>query len=303
MLPKVKLIRALQSDFLRRRAERSYDAESMAVSARLLEINPEVFTAWNFRREAIVAGADAVDARARPPLADELTLTEKTLKKNPKSYPSWYHRKWTISRMVDEADAREDVAASDATLARELVLVERLLDADDRNFHCWGYRRFVAALAKVPDADELEFTTKKIEANFSNYSAWHHRSAYLPRVHGRGGGGSLGEGGEEEREKREDETENENDAPPPSSSLPPDVLRAEYELVQNAFFTEPEDQSGWMYHRWLLRNTMSTSTSSAGDDAKSDATAIRETLAREAALCRELRCVIYTGSHTTAFAW
>ena len=96
MLPKVKLIRALQSDFLRRRAERSYDAESMAVSARLLEINHEVFTAWNFRREAIVAGADAVDARARPPLADELTLTEKTLKKNPKSYPSWYHRKWTI---------------------------------------------------------------------------------------------------------------------------------------------------------------------------------------------------------------
>lgn len=62
---------------------------------------------------------------------------------------------------------------------------------------------------------QVEFTMSKINSNFSNYSAWHLRSHLLP---------GLGEDLHA-------------------------VAADELELVKSAFFTEPADQSAWMYHR------------------------------------------------------
>jgi Protein prenyltransferase alpha subunit repeat len=55
----------------------------------------------------------------------------------------------------------------------------RLLSLDDRNFHGWAYWRWVVKRANVPADKCLAFTDAKLRENFSNYSAWHARSALL----------------------------------------------------------------------------------------------------------------------------
>lgn len=76
--------------------------------------------------------------------------------------------------------------------------------------------------ANIDPHSELEMALKLIESNFSNYSAWHHRSVFLPKAH----------------EGNKDELKQE--------------LLNEFERVKAAFYTSPEDQSAWFYHRWLV---------------------------------------------------
>lgn len=61
-----------------------------------------------------------------------------------------------------------------------------------------------------------------IEENFSNYSAWHHRSINLDELY-------------------KDDPKKYKEA-----------ILEELDLVKQAFYTEPADQSAWIYHRWLM---------------------------------------------------
>lgn len=60
----------------------------------------------------------------------------------------------------------------------------RLLEVDERNFHAWGYRHFVVQLMGRREEEEEAYTRQRIDANFSNYSAWHTRSALLQKMYG-----------------------------------------------------------------------------------------------------------------------
>ena len=102
-------------------------------------------------------------------LDEELRVVERGLKRNYKSYCAWYHHKWVINMGYSSLD-------------HEFQLLDQFFKADSCNFHGWNYRRFVAKLKNSCDEDELKFTTKKINDNFSKYSSWHNRSALLSHI-------------------------------------------------------------------------------------------------------------------------
>ncbi|KAH7545615.1 hypothetical protein FEM48_Zijuj01G0112200 [Ziziphus jujuba var. spinosa] len=207
---KAQKLRALQTH---------YTKEALEISAKLLEINPESYTAWNYRKFAVeynLAHSNSDTDSIKSILDDELRVVESALRQNFKSYGAWHHRKWVLNKGHSSID-------------HELRLVNRFQKADSRNFHAWNYRRFVAALMSRSEEEELNYTTDMINTNFSNYSAWHNRSVLLSHLL---------------KQKVEGFFPKEK------------VLSEEYELVHQAIFTDPDDQSGWFYYLWLLDQTV-----------------------------------------------
>nr|GLL48145.1 geranylgeranyl transferase type-2 subunit alpha 1-like [Ipomoea trifida] len=222
---KAAKLRSLQTQFIHFHHNKIYDNEALELSAKLLEANPEHYTAWNYRKLAVDRRLNQSETEnnaesIKEILDEELRLVENALRSNYKSYGAWYHRKWVLSKGHSSTD-------------RELRLLAKFQKADSRNFHAWNYRRFITALKNIPDEEELQYTTDMIYDNFSNYSAWHNRSALLIRLL-------------KENVKGYSPKEN--------------VLTEELEFVRNALFTDPDDQSGWFYHLWLLDQTVKLTT-------------------------------------------
>ena len=252
----------------------------------------------------------------------ELKLTAHCLQRNPKAYSTWFHRKWalvyymtgssSISSHSDEQGSRHWTDMK-SILASELELCGQFLQLDERNFHCWNFRRFVVGLLGscggsaistddneahdstatnfsgdwswwVQDGDnevlmmgpqisenacsavgtgkrcdrtmstvnkpsyplstqelekiimnEWDFTTSKIQDNFSNGSAFHYRSKLLPLIL------------------------KFRSSPSSSRHEAISLVRDEWDnILLDAIFTEPDDQTVWFYHRfivaWAMRN-------------------------------------------------
>jgi len=195
------------------RNEKVMTDEALEATEKLLSMNAEYYSMWNYRREIFL---DRIANRPSEELQKmfeyELKFIVTAIQGHPKSYWVWHHRVWVLDHMPSP------------NWEYELHLCNKMLDLDTRNFHCWDFRRLVLKkISKHGPSEELAYTYKKICQNFSNYSAFHLRSKLLPIVY-----------------------------PPSDQAAFQKSLEQEFELVKNAVFTEPADQSPWLYHRWLL---------------------------------------------------
>ncbi|KAG1239376.1 hypothetical protein G6F35_000046 [Rhizopus arrhizus] len=202
--------------------DKTYNQEAFSLTTRIVNWNPEFYTIWNYRRDILLnfvlqPGQEEENQKV---FKEELLLFMQLIRMNPKSYWLWNHRFWCLQNMP-----KPDWNA-------ELGLVDKMLSMDARNFHGWNYRQYVVGhLRKTKNEQdnyklvesEYQFTTKMICQSFSNYSAWHQRSKLLPEV-----------------------------VAPMTTEEKNEVARNELDLVKNAIYTEPDDQSAWLYYRWIL---------------------------------------------------
>lgn len=209
---KARMYVALREKIIAKRMQGDASDATLSLTETLLANNPDFSTIWNYRREILLQKlAKATPQECEELCNAELVFVETCVMKNPKSYNAWHQRRWILAQ------------SRSPQWDHEISLCSKFLQLDERNFHCWNYRRYVAA--QLPDKEnaaltELEYTMDRIGKNFSNYSAWHNRSKLLGQIYG--------------------------------DVLPDDVAAAEIELTHNAFYIEPKDQSAWFYHRWVL---------------------------------------------------
>ena len=161
------------------------------------------------------------------------------LLKFPKCYWIWNHRLW----LLDQSTLLLPRETSHKLWTEELALVGKMLSRDSRNFHGWGYRRTVITNLENLDETsmaqkELDYTTKMISANLSNFSAWHNRSKLIIRT--------LAEQQAEDDERKRMLDEG-MDVPLHQCSL----TQSELKLIHKALF-DPYDQSLWFYHQNLM---------------------------------------------------
>ncbi|KAG5645897.1 hypothetical protein DXG03_005044 [Asterophora parasitica] len=180
---KIEEYLALTNDVISRRKNKDLSQDALRLTSRLLQVNPEFYTIWNYRRTIFLDGIfpNSSPEEINTYISDDLSSTMTALKAHPKVYWIWNHRRWCLENTPHGPGSETEGDPNGwkkTNWDKELYVVEKMLDIDPRNFHAWNYRRYVLAsmAVKRSEKSELAYTSRKIEANISNFSAWHQRS-------------------------------------------------------------------------------------------------------------------------------
>lgn len=88
---------ALEKDVLARKSAKEYSEEVLGKTTQLLDLNPEFYTIWNYRRSILLSlFPDLTGEEVVGHLTTDLRLTTVYLLVHPKVYWIWNHRKWCL---------------------------------------------------------------------------------------------------------------------------------------------------------------------------------------------------------------
>ncbi|KAK2735210.1 GTPase-activating protein [Myotisia sp. PD_48] len=231
----------LDSLIRRKKADHDLSKEALDKTSELLLKNAEYYTIWNFRRSILESQCSELPSSEsngyiQTIIQSDLDFLLPLLQKFPKCYWIWNHRLWLLQQATQRLPSITSLRFWEA----ELQLVGKLLSQDCRNFHGWGYRRVVVDSldslhinlmnegyldsSQSMTQSELDYTTKMIRTNLSNFSAWHNRSKLIERI--------LDERAASDGQRKQ-------------------MLSDELKLIHRALI-DPYDQSLWFYHQYLM---------------------------------------------------
>jgi geranylgeranyl transferase type-2 subunit alpha len=224
---KLHIYKTILAKCLSKNKNHEYDDECLKLCEDILYGNPDVLTLWNIRKKTLVKyEAEKTVDELDKYFEHDIYVTEVALRKNPKSYGSWSHRQWCLL-------IAEKLKLKCLNWQNELFLCNKYLNMDERNFHCWSFRQFVIKNGGISKFDELKYTYERICTNFSNYSSWHYRSKLITDLY----------------------LQN-------TQHKDPDIFKNELSLIENAIFTDPNDQAAWIYQKWLLLEHLNSNVKS-----------------------------------------
>lgn len=258
----------------------------LALTQAGLERNPKAYGAWFHRkwilRQVMTATTGAAGAGANTTtdmLSQELGLTELFLQRDERNFHCWNYRRYVVGLELDNASATDGTAAGNydgawtAATAEDtaaVVVIGPQLAADQHeqqqstanNSDSGGDMKPQPNNATFNSTNnihtilqrEWSFTKTKIVQNFSNFSAFHYRGKLLLVVRGSVGDDTKTTSSSSWNPLGETATTATTDADA-EEAMPTTVrsiAESEWSLMENIMFTEPDDQTIWWYHRFVL---------------------------------------------------
>jgi geranylgeranyl transferase type-2 subunit alpha len=246
-----------------------------------LERNPKAYAPWFHRKwtlqqqwnllliqqqeqdcdnnnKTIIATPQQQQEHLQNILQNELMLSAKFLSLDERNFHGWNYRRFIVALLWNSGDEpqkdSEDMYRMDGSLQafqkEHMIIISGAQTGslaapksrpsqefkaenveEEHALHCTSHNNMTERQKQLV-LTEWAFTQYKIQENFSNGSAFHYRSKLLPLLV---------------------EIRGNNDKDTTSAvSTEQQMLQEELDLVKNAMFTEPDDQTAWWYMVYLL---------------------------------------------------